>query len=228
MNIQTNQDISQEAIRCIYCKKVLDETASMYEINEQVHLTCKAQIEEFRKNQGKLPTEIYNQFQDFFKKFNIIPYRFLTNEELFSLSRLNLNDRQITYIPKAIKHFENLRVLAIAGNNLTELPEEIGQMIHLRILNLSFNKFKEFPSIIKELPYISQFMYSGNKLQTVPEEIINYTDLEVLDLSHNELQEFPQEIGEIQTLERLYGQNNKLKSVPEGLKKLRNLRFTII
>ena len=224
MNIRIGAELTQETVRCIYCKKPLNESATWYEQSLQVHMTCKNQIEEYQRNKGKLPEEVYKEFQEFFKKYNITQYRYATNEELYSLRTLNFNDKMIEYLPKSILHFDNLRELALAGNSIAELPEEIGSLIYLRLLNLSINSLKEVPSIIEQLPLLKQFMYAGNRLQDYPEEINKLNYLETLDLSKNEIEHIPISIVEMQTLEALYIQNNRLKKVPEELRKLRNLR----
>ena len=68
MNIRIGAELTQETVRCIYCKKPLNESATWYEQSLQVHMTCKNQIEEYQRNKGKLPEEVYKEYQEFFKK----------------------------------------------------------------------------------------------------------------------------------------------------------------
>ncbi len=225
MNTNTNQNVSSETLRCIYCKKVLDESASFFELEEQVHISCKLQIEDYRENRGKLPKEVFKELQSFFREFNITQYRYHKNKELFNARTLNLNDKNITYLPKEIKYLTNLKTLAVARNKLQELPAELGQMVQLRVVNLSYNKFDEIPKVIGDLPYIQRFMYAGNKVEKFPRILQGFRYLEELDLSDNKLREIPESIGDIQSLQGFYGYLNKLTEVPEGLRKIKGLQM---
>ena len=222
MDLNTEQHISQESSRCIYCRKVLTESATDYELQHQVHITCKFEIEVFHET--TFPNEVYKEWQEFFKEFNINQYKHFTNPELYKLRRLNLNDKNITYLPKSIHYFRNLKELALGGNNLTALPEELGQMDQLEMINLSSNNFHgEIPSIVEKLTSIKRFMCAGNNLETFPEVLEKFHDLEILDVSYNNLESISDYIGENRSFRGLYAHYNHIKALPNTLSQLPNL-----
>lgn len=222
------KEIAQEAIHCIYCKKELDESASSYELKYQVHVSCQAEIEIYKDSRGKLPDDVFKEFQSFFKKYNIVQYQFLTNKELYNLRSLNLNDKRIPNVPKYIHYLTNLRKLGLGGNLLTDLPEELGWMKNLEMINLSCNNFTEVPAVLGSLSALKKVMYAGNNLEVFPKIFRDFPNLEVLDLSNNKLEVIPDEIKTIKTLTALYGKHNKLMEVPEGVKQLSNLRTLVL
>lgn len=217
--------VAQESSHCIYCKKELNELASEYELQNQVHFTCESAIDYYGGNRGKLPDEKYADLQKFFKKYDIVQYRYLTNKELYYTTRLNLNDKKIGQIPESIKYLSNLRELALAGNNLQELPQEIGLLDQLEMINLSYNKFDRVPEVIKKLVSLKKFFYKGNNLTTYPEVLKGISDLEEIDVSHNYLKSLPEEITRLKGLEVLRCKNNKLKNLPTTMNTLKKLRI---
>ena len=52
---------------------------------------------------------------------------------------------------RMLSNFKCIRVLKLFGHGITELPNSIGQLIHLRLLQISNTKIKELPKSITEL-----------------------------------------------------------------------------
>lgn len=52
---------------------------------------------------------------------------------------LDLNENQLTTLPKEIGKLQNLQELGLSGNQLITLPKEIGQLKNLRWLSLKNN-----------------------------------------------------------------------------------------
>ncbi|CAD7773995.1 Leucine Rich repeats (2 copies) [Candidatus Methanoperedenaceae archaeon GB50] len=59
-------------------------------------------------------------------------------EKLLSLTKLDLVGNQLTQLPKEIGNLANLTELRLDGNKLTEVPEEIGNLTNLSKLWLRF------------------------------------------------------------------------------------------
>lgn len=225
IHFQKNRNIFQESIRCIYCKNFLNEQASDFELAHQVHLSCKRELDGFNKKSVTLPKEVFKEIHNFFKEFDITQYRYLTNKELFARQRLNLNDKKITYLPESIRFLSNVKALGLGGNNLIDLPEELGLMHNLEMINLSGNKFQEIPTIIEKLTNLKQIVYAGNNVNRIPEIFFMFNQLTELDMSFNRLKEIPSTIEQMKTLEKLYLSYNSIGKIPDPVKKLRNLRI---
>lgn len=69
---------------------------------------------------------------------------------------------QVTYIP-------HLEILDLMNNNQAQsLPENIGNMTHLKELNLSATRVKEFPESLKKLPHLEKIEGSLEDNPTTP------------------------------------------------------------
>jgi Leucine-rich repeat (LRR) protein len=64
---------------------------------------------------------------------------------LLNLTKLWLNNTQLTELPKEIGNLTNLTSLLIGKNLLNEFPKEIGNLVNLTELNLSDNQLTELP-----------------------------------------------------------------------------------
>jgi Leucine-rich repeat (LRR) protein len=116
---------------------------------------------------------------------------------------ISLPYSNITYLPKEIGNFVNLKTIHLPDNNLTSLPEEIENLINLRRLELS-----------------------NNNLTSIPKEIGNLINLRKLELSNNNLTSIPKEIGNLVNLKELWLDGNNLTSLPTKIGNLVNLKST--
>ncbi|MEL7399115.1 MAG: leucine-rich repeat domain-containing protein, partial [Pseudomonadota bacterium] len=92
--------------------------------------------------------------------------------------------------------------LDLSGQDLDELPPEIGKLTKLKTLVLGrWDKKKS-----KRL---------GNNLKTLPDEIGQLTELRSLLLAYNRFEELPEVIGRLEKLRSLDLSTNQLSSLPE-------------
>ncbi|MDJ0580613.1 COR domain-containing protein [Crocosphaera sp.] len=115
-----------------------------------------------------------------------------------------------------LKIIEKARVeeweeLDLAGNELTELPPEIGSLVKLKRLILG-----EWDS--------KNYKYIGNNITFLPKEIGQLTSLQLLDISGNQLTEIPVVIGQLTSLQRLKLCENKLIEIPSIIGQLTSLQ----
>ena len=91
------------------------------------------------------------------------------------LDSLDLSTNQLTTLPESIGNLSSLKELYLYDNQLTTLPESIGNLSSLERLSLHHNQLTTLPESICNLPsdcYISVF---NNQLRSsIPTCIIDY------------------------------------------------------
>ena len=115
------------------------------------------------------------------KKFDKKSYDDYMNY-LSNLKELDLNDNQLTSIPESIGNLTKLERLYLQNNQLTSL-EGIENLTNLKVLKLSNNELTSLEGI-KNLTNLEVLKLSNNKLTSL-KGIENLTNLEVLGLQNN-------------------------------------------
>ncbi|PRQ20784.1 putative P-loop containing nucleoside triphosphate hydrolase, leucine-rich repeat domain, L [Rosa chinensis] len=111
-------------------------------------------------------------------------------------------DSSITAIDSnLISQLKCLRTLNLSDTNIQQLPEEIGDLTHLRYLDLTRN----------------------NNLTRLPDGVCNLYNLQTLRLDDCDLEELPDNMGKLINLKHLHV-NCGLKYLPKGIRRIRNLR----
>ena len=121
-------------------------------------------------------------------------------------------------------HNNHVTKLTMNANQLTSLPESIGQLQQLSDLNLQFNQLTSLPESIGQLQQLSHLDLQSNQLTSLPESIGQLQQLSHLDLQSNQLTSLPESIGQLQQLSHLYIGRNKLTSLPESFGHLQELQ----
>jgi leucine-rich repeat protein SHOC2 len=125
-------------------------------------------------------------------------------------TKLFLSNDEITMLPDTIGNLSNLTYLNLSGNQLTILPDAIGNLSSLSGLELSENKLTELPSTIGNLNCLSCLNLCNNQLTKLPKDVCNLLHLSRLDLSNNKLSELPDNMSELIKLTELNIINNPL------------------
>ena len=162
---------------------------------------------------------------------DLFPDGFPSIERCFSshLSELRLSGNQLTELPPEIGNLIHLSQLDLSDNQLAELPPEMRNLGHLSELDLSGNLLTELPPWIGNLRHLSKLNLSGNQLTELPPGIANLRHLSKLDLSGNLLTELPPWIGNLIHLSEFNLSGNLLTELPEeilDLKILSSLDFS--
>ncbi|MEH1961459.1 MAG: leucine-rich repeat domain-containing protein [Nostoc sp.] len=148
-------------------------------------------------------------------------------------------DELLVLIDRAVA--EGWRELDLSGQELTELPVEIGKLQQLESLILgkkvegyervggrhvekvSGNNLKTLPLELLGLPNLRKLDISGNPLESIPDVVTQILHLEELILIRVELTEIPDAIANLTNLTQLHLSDNQITQIPEAIAKLTNL-----
>ena len=140
----------------------------------------------------------------------------LGKKDRLRVTTLNLDWMLIKEIPNGFfDGFDNLEVLVLDNNNLTEIPESITNIRTLKYLYLFGNRIKSIPHHIKNLENLEFLGLGANEIQYIAPEIGNLVNLEHLYLQENRIESLPREIGNLVHLQDLYVSENENLSYPD-------------
>ncbi len=98
------------------------------------------------------------------------------------LTRLGLNDNELTCLPDEIGRMTTLEDLWIPENQLVSLPTTIGGLKNLRDIWLTRNRLSSLPSEVGQLNCLTKLKLEANELMGLPEELGGCLGLEELFL----------------------------------------------
>jgi hypothetical protein len=135
-----------------------------------------------------------------------------------NLAHLTITNCGIKSLPSKIETFW-LRELVLTNNNITVLPDSIGNLKELVYLDLANNGIEYLPESIGELGELGHLDLSENNLQRLPDSFSKLVELEHLDLSGNdikELKKYPSVPYDFKKLEyvNLDGNHNLTNAAP--------------
>ncbi|XP_066896776.1 E3 ubiquitin-protein ligase LRSAM1 isoform X4 [Kogia breviceps] len=113
---------------------------------------------------------------------------------LATIKVLDLHDNQLTALPDDIGQLTALQVLNVERNQLTYLPRSIGNLIQLQTLNVKDNRLKELPDTLGELRSLRALDISASDVQRLPQTLAHVRTLETLSLDASSMVYPPQEV----------------------------------
>nr|XP_028605281.1 leucine-rich repeat-containing protein 2 [Podarcis muralis] len=133
-------------------------------------------------------------------------------KEQTHLKEWHISNTMITTIPAYIALFQELRVLELPSNLITELPTEIGWFV-LQLSNL------------KKVTFVD---VSANSFPSIPICVLRMSSLQWLDMSSNNLKDLPQDIDRLEELQTLLLQKNELTYLPQALVNMSKLTLLAV
>ncbi|KAK0146601.1 Protein flightless-1 [Merluccius polli] len=137
-------------------------------------------------------------------------------EELASLQKLehlSVSHNSLTTLHGELSSLPNLRAVVARANNLKNsgVPDDIFQLDDLSVLDLSYNQLSEVPRDLENSRNMLVLNLSHNAMEAIPNQLfINLTDLLYLDLGNNKLDSLPPQMRRLVHLQTLVLNNNPL------------------
>uniref|UniRef100_A0A7N8Y0E5 Protein flightless-1 homolog n=1 Tax=Mastacembelus armatus TaxID=205130 RepID=A0A7N8Y0E5_9TELE len=137
-------------------------------------------------------------------------------EELASLQKLehlSVSHNSLSTLHGELSSLPNLRAVVARANNLKNsgVPDDIFQLDDLSVLDLSYNQLTEIPRDLENSRNMLVLNLSHNSIDSIPNQLfINLTDLLYLDLSDNKLDSLPPQMRRLVHLQTLILNNNPL------------------
>ena len=100
---------------------------------------------------------------------------------------LILTDNQISKLPDSIGQLSRLQKLALAGNQISSLPDAMANCRNLELIRLSANQLEAMPDWLFQLPKLAWLAFSGNPCTAVGQSLASkvaeakLSDIQLLD-----------------------------------------------
>ncbi|KAF2761235.1 L domain-like protein [Pseudovirgaria hyperparasitica] len=170
--------------------------------------------------------------------------------QILSLKELKVaeNDLQGSLPTDSIGRLSNLQNLDLQGNQLTELPADMSELVNLHVLNVTSNRLTSLDmEVLLALPIVQisavknnlqgvlisgsmentslqALNVSGNSLTSLTTDSrLQLSALQTLDLSVNRISSLP-DISGCRSLVTILAGENKLQDLPEGFVELLNVK----
>ncbi len=134
-----------------------------------------------------------------------------------------LAGNELQEIPESIGELARLVLLDVQSNQLKRLPEALGCLTNLATLNIQKNSIEELPWTIGLCTSLVELNADFNKLKALPEAMGHLVSLQRISVHLNSLRSLPTTISLLTNLTQLDVHFNQLETVPESLCSLPNL-----
>lgn len=133
---------------------------------------------------------------------------------LTSLAVLDIRSNAISELSEDIENLMGLQTLELGANKITTLPSNLGNLTNIQVLSLYRNQVSELPDI-SYLCYLQYLNVGHNQLSEI--SLLGLASLEELFISGNPIKALPDSMAEYcPNLKLLFASNMGLKKLPEG------------
>ena len=130
-----------------------------------------------------------------------------------------------TDLSEAFKRPDQVRILDLKHQGLTEIPIEIFQLSNLTELRLGYNQIKVISPEIGQLTNLTRLRLGNNQVSVIPAEIEQLTNLTILSLVNNQVKVVPSQLSQLTNLTKLRLSGNQIEVVPAALFQLTKLEI---
>lgn len=127
---------------------------------------------------------------------------------------LILTDNELTSLPQSIGDLKLLQKCMLSGNKLSFLPESLNKCFNLELLRIAANKLTSFPTSLLSLPKLSWLAYSGNPFCKKHPESKN--ELQIIDWDELEIKELLGEGASGNIYKAIYNENEVAVKIFKG------------
>jgi len=213
-------------------KTIFDEDATFHSFKSLSNLTHLV-IESYNRSLKRVSTSLnyLTNLKNLEIRAHGADFAFLSHSSLKNLQQLKYLDisNDVGLNLDKIGYLTNLILLYLDCENITSLPNTIGNLKMLKEMSLFANPIKTLPDSIGDLESLENLYLADNEIESIPESIGNLKNLRILNFGRNRITEIPSSIGNMTNIEQLYLDNNKIKVIPDSignLKKLDRVSFT--
>nr|XP_018906420.1 PREDICTED: leucine-rich repeat serine/threonine-protein kinase 1 isoform X2 [Bemisia tabaci] len=134
---------------------------------------------------------------------------------LYAITRLDISNNTLNWIPPVIFQLQSLRYLNLAQNKIERLPL-ISDFERVYTQERSSKKLSRprHPVIGYSVPLLEELFLQDNRLELIPDEIFKLPSLVTLDVSNNKLHTLPYQVWRAPKLKELNVAFNLLKDLP--------------
>ena len=137
------------------------------------------------------------------------------------ITNLTIRDLENTTVPEAVFEFKNLTNLEIYSSHknkvkITNIPDDIGNLIHLKALSFGGISIEHLPDCVFELPKLTRISISGTGLRKIP-QCFNLPLLKYANFNDNQLATVPEQLFQLPELNSLNLNRNQLITLPLSL-----------
>ncbi len=109
---------------------------------------------------------------------------------LHQLKILFLSENQFTTFPSVLQHCSQLEMIGFKSNQIQHIPEQ-AIPVQTRWLILTNNQITQLPNSIGDCYRLEKCMLAGNRLKSLPDRMAKCTALALLRIAANELTSLP-------------------------------------
>jgi Leucine-rich repeat (LRR) protein len=150
----------------------------------------------------------------------------LSMKNISNLEHLSINTNQLTILPDWIgSSFPNLISLYAQENQISEVPDTIGNLSKLEELDLSHNEIKVLPASFRNLTSLIELTLNRNIISNIS-WIESMPNLEFFNVNRNHLSDLSAVSFSTNTkLKKLYLNKNYIRSLPDSFGDLSEVTF---